>query len=102
MVFLRDDDRTVFLRLGGCQLRAPVLLVEVLPAYTAESERRTRQDQLMEALHAAGYDALHVSKTPSLDFAGLEPIDRFEVHSDMTRCDYVFVPNEEVLEILTG
>jgi FkbM family methyltransferase len=77
----------------------PVLLLEVLPVYTAENVgRMRRQEDVEELMRGWGYSLFRIMKE-GRRFAGADRVERIGIHGDLTRCDYVSVPCEK-LDIL--
>ena len=73
----------------------PTVLLEVLPAYSDDNvSRKARQTQLERIFADAHYAVFRVAKTPDDRYAGLRRVDGFGIHSDLSQCDYVMVPNE--------
>lgn len=78
----------------------PIILVEILPVYSeANTFRMDRQDELEQIFVDAGYTALRVEKTPAVAYAGLKPVEKIGIHSDLTLCDYVVLPREQLAEL---
>ena len=78
----------------------PVILMEVLPVYSDDnSSRRNRQLALERILADADYAILRVEKTVSGDYDGLKHIESIGIHSDLTQCDYVAVPSEQLAKL---
>lgn len=72
----------------------PVLLIEVLPVYSAENTSRLqRQQKLEEQLRAWNYLLFRVMKEKG-SFAGFDPVEEIGIHDDLDRCDYVALPCE--------
>lgn len=79
----------------------PVILIEVLPSYTSDNAFRVgRQDQLQRLLFDSGYSLFRVDKSGQGSFLGVTKIDEIGVHSDLTKCDYLVVPSEQVQQFL--
>jgi FkbM family methyltransferase len=78
----------------------PVLLLEVLPVYSAQNvDRLQRQKELEETLRQWDYALWRVRKIGK-EFGGLEEVGEIGVHGDLSRCDYVCVPREMGGEVL--
>jgi FkbM family methyltransferase len=73
----------------------PYVLLEILPAYSADNtfrvERQTRIETLFKEL---GYQFFRVVKSPDDSYSGLSAIDTVGIHGDLTQCDYVLAPGE--------
>jgi FkbM family methyltransferase len=75
----------------------PITLLEVLPVYSeANKMRQQRQEQLEELFSDLNYSFFRVEKTHDHEFSGLRKIETIGIHSDLSQCDYVVVPNELV------
>lgn len=74
--------------------RRPFVICEILPLFSAESEkgrfRKPRQDKLLRLMHDAGYVLYRVLPTASA--VRLEDI---EIHRDLELTNYLFAPSEE-------
>jgi FkbM family methyltransferase len=70
---------------------APYVFCEVLPVFDEHAEmgrfRAQRQNRLRQLLGDLGYDVFRIYFDTSV-----EQVDDFGVHADMTRSNYVFVP----------
>lgn len=75
----------------------PIILIELLPVYSHGNVfRKNRQEELEQILAGIDYAILRVEKTSANAFSGLTVIREIGVHSDLTRCDYVILPNVEL------
>lgn len=73
----------------------PLVLLEVLPAYSTDNRPRVERQQALAALlHEAGYGIQRVRKTADGHFHGLQPLADFGVHGDLEQCDYLILPAE--------
>jgi hypothetical protein len=80
--------------------KRPVLLLEILPVYSAENKSRLeRQLGVEKVLADGGYKLLRVGKSPSGALVGLTPVKEIGVHADMALSDYVVVPEEEEAKV---
>lgn len=78
----------------------PFVLLEILPIYSSENlTRRERQEELERIFNELSYVFFRVEKTVDGTFMSLKRIEKIEVHSDLSRCDYVVVPHELVANI---
>ena len=78
----------------------PIILIELLPVYSVDNTfRKDRQDELEQIFADIDYAILRVEKTASNTYAGLNRIDEIEIHSDLSRCDYVILPSAQLLEL---
>ncbi len=74
----------------------PVLVLEVLPVYSAENVGRIRrQEAVEELLRGWGYCLFRIKKD-GRRFVGVNSVERIGIHGDLTRCDYVSVPCERL------
>ena len=65
----------------------PLILLEILPVYTAENQSRLeRQHKIEELLHASNYKIARIKKKKKI---GLEWIDTIGIHSRIEDCDYL-------------
>jgi FkbM family methyltransferase len=70
----------------------PIILIEILPCYSADkTERISRQEQTEALLRDRGYRLERVIKHGSR-FGELQPIESIGIHDDLAMCDYVAVP----------
>jgi FkbM family methyltransferase len=74
--------------------RQPVVLVEILPAYSnAFADRIERQNKIALLMQELDYKIFRVHKDQSKDkVAKLERISSFEIHGDIDYSDYALVP----------
>lgn len=76
---------------------APYVFCEVLPVFDQQSEmgrfRARRQDTLLELLRSLRYSVFRVYVDHSV-----EQVTEFGLHADMTRSNYLFVPEAAVAE----
>lgn len=75
----------------------PVILLEVLPAYSQDNVCRvTRQERIERMLTRLNYEIFRVTKTTANALAGFEVAKAMGVHSDLSRCDYLVIPGEKI------
>jgi len=75
----------------------PILLLEVLPVGSDKNTfLKSRQDEVEEIFSNIGYEILRVEKTASDTYRGLKRVVKIGVHSDLTQCDYVIVPETQL------
>jgi FkbM family methyltransferase len=78
----------------------PIILIELLPVYSVDNTfRKNRQDELEQIFADTDYAISRVEKTPSNAFSCLNPVEEIEIHSDLTRCDYVILPSAQLAEL---
>ena len=74
----------------------PWILMEILPAYSTDNQLRIeRQDKIVSMMKLLDYALFRVLKGENQQFSGVEHIDDIEIHGDIERSDYLFVPAEE-------
>lgn len=63
-----------------------------------------RQNELEKIFADTGYAILRVEKMSANTYSGLKRVEKIRIHSDLTQCDYVIVPNEQLtsLEMACG
>jgi len=76
------------------KIATPFILMEILPVYNTENRYRIdRQEKIEILLSQLDYSIYRIIKSKSISF---ERIESIEVHSDIDKCDYIFVPNNKV------
>jgi FkbM family methyltransferase len=72
----------------------PIIVLEILPVYSLEHSngvyRKERQDKLLGLMKSLGYD-LYLIDEDEVKFIKLDDI---EVHGDMNKTNYLFIPAE--------
>jgi len=72
----------------------PIVLIEILPVYTAENLSRLDRQQSIEAIfHSLDYIFHRVEKNQGV-LSSLKKIDKIGIHSDLNKCDYLLAPRE--------
>jgi FkbM family methyltransferase len=75
----------------------PIILLEILPIYDAETEngryRKNRQDELIALLRSLAYEMFLIKEAS----ATLEPVSEIEVHGDLTKTNYCFINQAEMM-----
>lgn len=75
----------------------PVLIIEILPAYSEENMNRiNRQSQIESIFKDLGYNFFRIKKDNANHFKGLIGIDTFQVDGKISQCDYLLVPEEKI------
>lgn len=73
----------------------PAIVLEILPVYSLEKPngqyRHTRQQSLLGSLKAWNYQMFSIVETD----ASVIPLEEIEVHGDMGRTNYLFLPREK-------
>ncbi len=73
----------------------PIIFIEILPAYSEDNTYRLdRQNEIVKLLKDANYCIFHVQK-PTDELIGFNELTDIGVHSDITACDYVMVPQSK-------
>lgn len=73
----------------------PFVLIEVLPAYTAENRRRVERQYAIEAILASlDYQIYRVLRRPGGVLDSVEAVSSFGIHSNLDWSDYVLAPSE--------
>ncbi|MBP7997643.1 MAG: FkbM family methyltransferase [Chloroflexi bacterium] len=71
----------------------PFLIMEILPAYNDQNfQRLERQRQIEQFAKEANYSIFRILKTDKERLLGLEDLEIIGIHSDLRKCDYVFIP----------
>lgn len=69
------------------------ILCEILPAYDATNTIRIdRQEKIMRLLDELNYSIYRIHKKQNDIDIELERINRFDIHGDLSLCDYIFAP----------
>ena len=69
----------------------PIIICEILPVYTEENlERLNSQNTIVNTLRKNNY---HIFRIDTKNIK-LKPLDNIEVHGDLNKCDYLFLPDE--------
>lgn len=74
----------------------PIILIEILPAYSAENLARINRQSEIEKLFANYNYVLHRVIKSDNRFVKLERIESFGIHGDLSACDYVVVPESKL------
>lgn len=71
----------------------PFIIMEILPVYNKKEnpDRFKRQNNLLDALHSIGYVTFRIIKEKN-NLIAVKEIQTIEIHSDLNKCDYLFVP----------
>ncbi|MFT5820431.1 MAG: FkbM family methyltransferase [Crocinitomix sp.] len=71
----------------------PIITCEILPVYSTENkERLARQKTIQQLLKEQSYSIYRILKQPAIK---LDKIVEFDIHGDLTKSDYVFIPNSK-------
>jgi FkbM family methyltransferase len=86
--------------LGLIKRDKPIVLIELLPVYSVDNTfRQDRQEELEGLFADIGCSIFLVKKTPFNDYAGLVRSEEIGIHSDLTRCDYVILPVDQLTQL---
>jgi FkbM family methyltransferase len=78
----------------------PVVLIEVLPAYSSDNHARIdRQKAIESLLHTIGYAIHRIARSPDGGFARLEQVSQFGIHDDLNLCDYLVAPADQAIDL---
>jgi len=78
----------------------PAILLEILPVYHAKNGYRIeRQKKLLSLIQDLDYSILRILKHNG-EFISLKKIETIEVHSDLNKCDYLLIQEEQNSTIL--
>lgn len=73
---------------------SPFIICEILPVYDEETKvgsfRKERQEQVVKILREQGYEMYRISADGKLSY-----LECIEVHSDLSKSNYLFVPKPE-------
>lgn len=80
---------------GTIEKHKPYIICEILPVYDENTQigsfRKRRQDSLIGILKEYGYRLLRIKHN-----GALEPLDAIHTHSDLSNCDYAFIPKGDI------
>lgn len=80
----------------------PYIMIEILPVYKAENQDRlSRQTAILKMMNDLNYAILKVMKNPDDTLKEIVRISDIGIHGDITHCDYLFIPDEVVADVLT-
>jgi FkbM family methyltransferase len=80
----------------------PLIIIEILPVYTAENTWRLgRQNELESLVQSANYKKFRISKDSKNDLLSLDYIDNIGINSNILERDYLLVPGEINLDPYT-
>lgn len=75
--------------------KRPFILIEILPIYKENNTFRIeRQHWIEDKLNHLNYSNYRIEKKKDNSFKSFSKIEKIEIHSDLQKCDYLFVPNE--------
>ena len=73
----------------------PFVLIEILPSYEKSNTFRIESsDKIVSIISDLKYDIYRVIKNPDNSLNDIIKINEIPVHSDLSLCDYIFVPKE--------
>lgn len=74
----------------------PVIIIEILPAYSAENEYRiNRQNQIESIFKDLNYEIFRIEKNKTNQFTGLRRLNSFQVDGNISQRDYILIPGEK-------
>lgn len=75
--------------------KRPFILIEILPIYKESNAFRIeRQHWIEDKLKDLNYSNYRIEKKKDNSFKSFSKIEKIEIHSDLQKCDYLFVPHE--------
>lgn len=75
--------------------KKPIIIIEILPVYSIQSTKRIeRQNSIIDLLSNLSYSMYRVIKENEI-LLNLKEIKEIGIHSDMNKCEYVFVPKSK-------
>lgn len=78
----------------------PTLSIEILPAYNPQNVPRIeRQAEIARLLSSLDYTIFRVEKDGADEYRALRRLDTFDVHADLSMCDYLLSPAERADDI---
>lgn len=78
----------------------PFVLVEILPAYTADNlSRIERQHQIERTLSEADYKMFRIRRDAAERFRAIEAITTIGIQDDLALSDYLMVPSERMASL---
>lgn len=82
------------------ELSQPIILIEILPAYTEHNFVRVRrQNEIQQLFRDLGYSLFRVIKVNE-QLIGIEEIVEIGIHGNLNSCEYVVVPEHAKDEFL--
>jgi FkbM family methyltransferase len=80
----------------------PVIICEILPVYSSENLFRIqRQRELIGLLRNFKYYIYRIIKNPENEFDRFLFIEDIEIHKNLTYADYVLIPREKEIKIIS-
>jgi len=81
----------------------PIILLEVLPAYSPDNSKRIeRQNKIMQLMIELNYAIYRIVKNRNNKFEGILKIEDFGIHSNLEWCDYLLIPDNELAILETN
>ena len=81
----------------------PLMIVEILPVYTAENrERLDRQNKISDLLRDLNYSIVWILKNSNGSLKGLKVISEIGINTDALQSDYLLLPKDAVNDILAA
>ena len=71
--------------------RLPIIIIEILSAYSADNEIRVRrQNKILQIVQDIGYNMLLIIEDKEGRLKEVKPLDSFDVNGDPNQCNYIF------------
>jgi FkbM family methyltransferase len=75
----------------------PVLIIEILPAYSEENRNRiNRQSQIELIFKELNYNLFRINKDSGNHFKGLIRLGSFQVDGNISQSDFLLIPEEKI------
>lgn len=72
----------------------PEIMIEILPTYNTNKIRTDRQNEIIKYFKEINYSLFRIDKNNDDSLKGLTKINEIEGHSNLKKCDYLFLPVE--------
>jgi len=73
----------------------PFILCEILPVYSRDNTfRKKRQEEIEKIIKKLDYKICRIEKEKNERLKGLTYLKKIGIHSDLSLCDYLFIPDE--------
>lgn len=81
----------------------PVVILEILPTYTAANRQRLdRQQTTLDHFARANYQMFRILKRPNGTYGGCQPLEDIGIQADINLSEYLFAPKELVADLQTA
>lgn len=79
----------------------PIIICEILPAYSLENSLRVkRQNLIVDLLLDLKYDIYRIGKDKKQNLVNFVHLNKIEIHDDIMCSDYIFLPREKEFNII--